>query len=82
MQSMAHHEHPFYGVNILRNREQAYIGRLLQKYRHLPANEELQKKIFDELQQEKHKGNVKIPFKVVLRAKFPPYVEIILDTKV
>lgn len=81
-----HHQHPFYGVNILREREQNYINALLEKYSHLPANDELKKKIYDELQLEKYKGNVKIPFKVVLREdpshKIPPYIEVILDTKV
>lgn len=79
-------EHPFYGVDILRHREQEYINQLLSKYKGLPANDELKKKIYDELQEEKHKGNIKIPFRVVLRQdlshKFPSYVEVILDTKI
>ena len=86
---MTHHpeeEHPFYGFDIIRNNEQAYINSLLKKYRNEPATEELKAKIWDELQMEKYKGNVTIPFKVVLRKdslkKFPSYIEIILDTKV
>lgn len=79
-------EHPFYGVNILRSREQDYINTLLKKYRGKPADEELKKAIYDELQKEKHEGKIKIPFKVVLRRdpykKYPDYVEVILDTKV
>lgn len=80
------HEHPFYGTDIFRNREKKYIQNLLKKYRHETVNEELLHKIWDELQMEKHKGNIIIPFKVVMRRdsykKFPDYVEIILDTKV
>lgn len=80
------HEHPFYGTDIIRNREKEYIQNILKKYRHDPVNEELQHKIWDELQMEKYKGNIKIPFKVVMRRdiykKFPDYIEIILDTKV
>ena len=80
------HDRPFYGSHILRNREQEYINSLLSKYRGLPATDELKKKIYDELQNEKYKGNIKIPFKVVLRQDparlFPSYVEVILDTKV
>ena len=87
---MTHHhteeEHPFYGFDIIRNNEQAYINNLLKKYRNEPATEELKAKIWDELQMEKYKGNVTIPFKVVLRRdslkKFPSCIEIILDTKV
>ena len=80
------HEHPFYDVDIFRGREQAYINKLLKKYKGDPVNEELKKKIWDELQMEKYYGRIKIPFKVVLRLdpthKFPGYVEVILDTKV
>lgn len=79
-------EHPFYGYEIIRSREQAYIDNLLKKYRKEPATEELKAKIWDELQMEKYKGNVTIPFKVVLHRdtlkKYPDYIEIILDTKV
>lgn len=79
-------EHPFYGINILRHREQKYIQSILKKYEHKKGNEELQKLIYDELQKEKYLGKVTIPFKVVLRkdpsGKYPPYVEVILDTKV
>lgn len=80
------HEHPFYGYPIYRKKEQQYIEDLLKKYRDLPVNEELKKKIWDELQMEKYHGRVTIPFKVVMRRDtsglFPDYVEVILDTKV
>lgn len=81
-----HEPHPFYGVNILRKREQDYIQKILRKYKNEPATEELKKKIWDELQMEKSLGNLKIPFKVTLRKdpskKYPDQVEVILDTKV
>ncbi len=79
-------EHPFYGSEIYREQEQAYIKKILTKYKDHAPNDELKKKIWDELQWEKHLGNIKIPFKVVLRndssGKFPPAIEVILDTKV
>jgi len=78
--------HPFYGIDILKDREKEFILNLLKKYKNEPVSEELQKKIWNELQMEKYKGNVKIPFKVVIRRdllkKYPDYIEIILDTKV
>ncbi len=83
--SNAHH-HPFYGYEIIRRREEEYINSLLQKYQNEPVSEELKKKVWDELQMEKHKGNVTIPFKMTTRrdsyGKFPDRIEIILDTKV
>lgn len=79
-------EHPFYGTEIYRNQEQEYIRKLLAKYQNDPVNDELKKKIWDELQWEKHLGNIKIPFKVVIRqdstGKFPSRIDVILDTKV
>jgi hypothetical protein len=79
-------EHPFYGVEVIRRSQQEYINNLLKKYKGEPVNDELKAKIWDELQMEKYKGNVTIPFKVVMRRdsskNFPDYIEIILDTKV
>lgn len=79
-------EHPFYDKVILRDKEQAYIQKLLTKYRHEPVSEELKAKIWDELQMEKHKGNITIPFKVIMQRdpsqKQGDYIEILLDTKV
>lgn len=83
---MSEHIHFFYGKAVIRNREEQYIENLLQKYKHEPVSDELRKKIWDELQMEKHFGRVTIPFKVVSRrdasGKFPEYIEVILDTKV
>jgi len=80
------HEHPFYGYDIIRRSQQEYIQGLLKKYRGEPVSEELKKKIWDELQMEKHLGRVTIPFKLALRrdsyGKFPDYIEVILDSKV
>lgn len=79
-------EHPFYGKQILREQEQVYIKNLLRKYKKETATEELKKKIWDELQMEKHAGRITIPFKIVFShdssGKFPDYIEVILDTKV
>ena len=86
MSESALHEHPFYGYYIYRDQQQDYINSLLKKYRHEPATEDLKKKIWDELQMEKHLGRVTIPFKITTRCdpygKFPNYIEVILDTKV
>lgn len=83
---MSEHEHPFYGTEIVRGQEQEYIKKILKKYNKEPVTEELKAKIWDELQMEKYKGNIKIPFKVVLRRdaskKYPDCIEVILDTKV
>jgi len=78
--------HPFYGKEIVREREQEYISQILKKYKNHPVNEETQSKIWDELQMEKYHGRLSIPFKVVMRKdankKYPDYIEVILDTKV
>lgn len=80
------HEHPFYGYDVIRNKEQAYIKELLEKYRKEPVSEELKKKVWDELQMEKYYGRITIPFRMAVRrdpyGKFPDCIEIILDTKV
>jgi len=79
-------DHPFYGKDIYRDREEEYIETLLKKYKKEPVNEELKEKIWDELMWEKHLGNIHIPFKVVIRKdaqnKYPDTIEVILDTKV
>lgn len=82
---MSHHNKPFYDVEILRNQEADYINTLLKKYRKEPATEELKKMIWDDLQQEKAAGRLKIPFKVTLKKDptntFAPTVEVLLDSK-
>lgn len=79
-------EHPFYGIEVIRRKEQEYIKKILSKYLQEPVTEELKAKIWDELQMEKHHGRVTIPFKIVMRRdsqkKYPDVIEVILDTKV
>lgn len=81
-----HEETPFYGTEILRSRQQELIQNLLKKHKNEKVDEELKAKIWDELQMEKHKGTITIPFKVFLRKdpekKYPDVIEVILDTKV
>jgi hypothetical protein len=83
---MSKKEHPFYGYEIVRRTQKEYIQNLMQKYKNEPVNEELKKKIWDELQMEKYLGNVTIPFKLAVRrdpaGNFPEYIEVILDSKV
>jgi hypothetical protein len=78
--------HPFYGEEILRDREQELIRLILRKYRHESADGSLQEKIYNDLMQAKHEGKIKIPFKVIMRQDpshhAPPYIEVLLDTKV
>ncbi|MEI8366213.1 MAG: hypothetical protein WCF65_07320 [Parachlamydiaceae bacterium] len=78
--------HPFYGRVIIRRQEEEYIKNLMKKYQHEPVSDELKKKVWDELQMEKHLGKITIPFKLGVRrdpyGKFPDIIEIILDTKV
>lgn len=80
------HEGPFYGYEIVRRREQEHIKQLLKKYQNEPVSDDLKKKVWDELQMEKHLGRVTIPFKMAVRrdpyGKFPDLIEVILDTKV
>jgi len=79
-------EHPFYGHEILRDRQQATVQKILTQFDGEPVTEELKKRIWDALQEAKQRGDVTIPFKVVMRRdaskKHPEYVEVILDTKV
>ena len=86
MAQYSEEEHPFYGIEVIRRNEEKYIKNVLKKYQNDTADDLLKEKIWDELQMEKYKGNITIPFKVVLRCdalkKFPNYVEVILDTKV
>lgn len=86
MDTLTHSDHPFYGYEILRLREQEYIQNFLKKYAGETVTEELKQKIWEDLQMEKYFGRVTIPFKVVIRKdnmrKYPDIIEVILDTKV
>jgi hypothetical protein len=79
-------DHPFYGYHIIRRKEQEYIKNLLSKYQQEPVSDDLKKRIWDELQREKHLGRITIPFKLDIRhdphGNFPDAIEITLDTKV
>ncbi len=83
---MSHSEHPFYGTHVLRNQQQVYIQNLLRKYQNEPVDDNLKKKVWDELQKEKYEGKITIPFKIAMRRdpqkRFPDCIEVILDTKV
>jgi hypothetical protein len=86
MEENSHHEHPFYGYEIYRNRQEEYIKKILKQFQNDPVNDDLKKKVWDLLQMEKYKGHVTIPFKMAVRrdpaGKFPDYIEVILDSKV
>lgn len=78
--------HHFYGKPIYREQEKNYIRELLKKYKNEPVSDELKKKIWNELQQEKNEGRITIPFKLMTHkdpnGKFPDSIEVILDSKV
>lgn len=76
---------PFYGKEINCSEEQLRIQKILSKYRSQPVSEELKKTIYNELSGAKERGEISIPFKVVMRhsdSHHRPYIEVILDTKV
>lgn len=79
-------EHPFYGETIVRRTQKQLVEAILEKYRHDVANEALKEKIWNDLQMAKYRGEITMPFQVVLRQDptkvFPDAVEVILDTKV
>ena len=79
-------EHPFYDQEIVRDDQEAYIEALMKRFKGREVNDELKKEIWNELQNQKHKGNITIPFKMATRkdptGKFPDYIEVILDSKV
>ena len=81
-----HQNHPFYGYEIIRRQQAEYIQKLLIKYKLEKVDEELKKKIWDELQMEKHLGHITIPFKLAIQqdqtGKYPDFIEVILETKV
>jgi hypothetical protein len=75
----------FYGKEIDPSREQEFIENILSKYRQMPVSEDLKKTIYFELSQAKERGDITIPFRVVMRKSneyHRAYIEIILDTKV
>lgn len=80
------HEQPYYGKKIARQVEQEYIQTLLSKYRKEKVTPELHKKVYDELMNEKHLGNITIPFKVLMQKDEmgirPDYIDVVLDSKV
>ncbi len=82
---MGKDEHYFYEKPIFPDQEKEYIQNLLKKYKGEAATEEIRKKIWNELQHEKHLGNISIPFKIVSRrdeyGRYPDMIEVILDTK-
>ena len=80
------HRPPYYGKKIDRKREQEEIQTRLDKYKHLPVDEALQKKVYDELQEARRRGEIAIPFEVVIMPARPPafraYLEVRLATHV
>ncbi len=78
-------EKPFYGFPIHRASEQEIIDEILKKHQKEEVDETLKKKVWEELQKAKYEGEISIPFRVVIRkdtsGKYPPCIEVILDTR-
>lgn len=79
-------DHLFYEKEIVRVREQERIKKILTKYQNEPLSDELKEKIYNDLVEERHKGNISIPFQLNVKkdasAAHPPYIEVLLDTRV
>jgi hypothetical protein len=60
-------KHYFYDQLIIRRSQEDYIRQLMKKYQNEPVSDELRKKVWDELQMEKHRGKITIPFKIAVR---------------
>ncbi|MCH9609081.1 MAG: hypothetical protein S4CHLAM45_08440 [Chlamydiales bacterium] len=68
------------------DQEQKTIETILKKYLHLPPDEELKKKIYNDLTEAKANGKIFTPFKVILRKNPDPnirnFIEIAIETKI
>lgn len=76
---------PFFGKKIIRNEEKELIEKILEEYKGCKADEQLQKQVWERLQQEKFSGKIHTPFVVDYIKGNPPhipsYIEIKLETK-
>lgn len=83
---MSKNHPPFYGKEISPDIEKKIIQDILLKFKDESATNETLEKIWKELECNKLKKIITIPYQVVLRRdpkkQFPDYIEIILDTKV
>jgi hypothetical protein len=76
---------PFYGKEISPDQQQVKIQKILHQFKHYSVSPELKKLIYDALTEAKARGEITIPFKVVLhdlKSGRRPYIEVILETKV
>lgn len=83
---MSHHNKPFYGKWIVPDDEEKHIKELIHPYQDQPVTDELRKQIYELLSDAKFRGEISIPFRIVLHQdaykKYPDRLEVILDTKV
>jgi hypothetical protein len=79
-------KHLFYDKEIVRQKQHEYIQALLEKYKNDPVTDELKQKIYDELCEERFKGNISIPFQIIVKRDnsgiHHDYIEVLLDTRV
>lgn len=82
---MSAHERPYYGKWVIPNEEQARIQKLLAPYQNQPVTEELLSQVYEVLSEAKFRGEISIPFRIVLQEdvykRQPDCLKIILDTK-
>ncbi|MFT4554275.1 MAG: hypothetical protein ACI9S8_002925 [Chlamydiales bacterium] len=78
--------HLFYEKEIIREDQQRYIEKILEKYKLEPVTDELKQRIYDDLSRERYLGNITIPFKIIEKRDnsgvHHPYIEVLLDTRV
>lgn len=82
---MSEHEKPYYGKWIIPDDEQGRIQKLMEPYQNRPVTEELRKEVYEVLSTAKARGEISIPFRIVLQkdayGRQPDCLKVILDTK-
>ena len=83
---MSSHDKPFYGKWIISDDEEQRIKKLVAPYQKKPPTEEVRKEIYDLLSDARFRGEISIPFRVILYKdiykKYPDRIEVLLETKV
>lgn len=83
---MSHQNKPYYGKWIFADEEQKRIEKILAPFQDQPVSEELRKQVYETLSDAKFRGEISIPFRIVVHQdaykKYPDRLEVILDTKV
>lgn len=82
---MSEHVRPYYGKWIIPDEEQKRIETLMKPFQNQPVSEELRKQVYETLSEAKFRGEISIPFRIVIAQdaykRYPDCLKIILDTK-